>query len=120
MKETDVPMDGLPMRVISQVVNQTIVLTRLGLLEHLTATGIYMEYQSRTKCLTLSINYEYLPSLKKMVEDCPTSYLTALLPRQRSLGFGVNMWGVISTATTHILALRKKAMQMARSLISQC
>ena len=119
LKETDVPMVGLPMRVISLVASQTIFLTRAGLLEHGIATGIYMEYQSQTKCLTLQINYESLPSLKKTMEELPTSYLMGLLPRRRSLGLGVNMWGLISTLTICTLALRKRAMQMARSLISQ-
>ena len=114
LKETNVAMAGLPMHVISLVAFQTIYLQKiLESSEGLTLTGIYMEYQNQTKCLTLQTNYDCLPSLKKMVAEFPTSYLMALLPARRSLGLGVNMWGAISTAIIFISALRARAIKMA-------
>lgn len=114
LKETNVAMAGLPMHVISQVVFQTILLTKLlGSAERLMLTGIYMDYQSQTKCLTLQTNYDFLPNLKETVAELPTSYLMALLPARRNLGIGVNMWGLISTATIFTAALRARAIKMA-------
>jgi len=120
--KTEIPAQtaGLRMQDMCQLVSLTIYQTLLVtmLYERLTLTGICMEYRNQTKCLTLLTSYDYSPSLAKMVKDCPTSYLTALLPRPRSLGFGVNMWGLISTATTHILVLRARVILMARYLKS--
>ncbi len=114
LKETNVATVGLPMHVINLVVLQTILLTRLlGSAERLMLTGIYMDYQSQTKCLTLQTNYDFLPNLKERVEGLPTSYLMALLPARRNLGLGVNMWGLISTAITCTSALRARAIKMA-------
>lgn len=111
---------GLQMRDMSQLVSLTIYQTLVVamLYERLTLTGIYMEYQSRTKCLILSTKFDYLPSLKETVAELPTSYLMALLPHRRNLGLGVNIWGVISTAITHILALRARAIKTARNFPS--
>lgn len=111
---------GLRMQDMSQLVSLTIYQTLLVamLYERLTLTGIYMEYRSQTRCLTLSTKFDYLPSLKETLEDCPTSYLTALLPARRKLGLGVNMWGLISTVIMHTSVLRARAIKMAHRLTS--
>jgi hypothetical protein len=111
---------GLAMSVIQRVLLTTILIQRLAMsCEPVILTGIYLERKSPTSCLTLQIRFDSMQNLRKMEAESRILSLTQELHRVRKLGLGVLILGLTATLITCTLALPRRAMQMARSLISQ-
>jgi hypothetical protein len=109
-------MDGSAMSVMHRVLLTTILMNKVSS-EPLMLTGIYLERQSPTSCLTLQTRFDSAQSLA--IRELVTLSSMAESHRLRSLGLGVLTLGLISTIIIAISALPRRAMQMARSLISQ-
>lgn len=112
---TNVATAGLQINVIKRLAFLTILLTK-ELSEPWILTGIYMEYQSQMKCLTLQINYEFLP---KKIKDSSILYSTARLPAPNHYGVGDRIRALISTATIFTVLSLSKAIKMVRRSISR-
>jgi len=106
--------DGLATLVIKHVLLTTILMQKVSS-EPLTLTGIYLARQSQTSCLTLRINYDSVQNVAR--KELVTLSSMAESHRLRRLGLGVLTLGLISTIIIAILALPRRAMQMARSLM---
>ena len=108
--------DGLAMFVINRVLLTTILIQKVSS-EPLILTGIYLERQSPTTCLTLQIRYDYA---QRPISELPTSYSTAkLLPLAWAFA-GENIREAIRTTIIAMFLSVQRAIQMVRSLISQC
>jgi hypothetical protein len=108
-------MGGLAIPVIQRVLLTTILINKVSS-EPLILTGIYLERKSLTSCLTLQIRYDTQQSLTSALL---TSYSQArLLP----LAWGGAGASIVESIRMTIIATSlslRRAMQIARSLISQ-
>jgi hypothetical protein len=108
---------GLAIPVIQRVFLITILMQKVSL-EPLILTGIYLERQSLTSCLTLRIRFDSLQSLTQ-ASVLRTSFSQAKLHR---LAWGGVSESILELTRMTIIAISlslSRAMQMARSLISQ-
>jgi len=108
---------GLATLVIKHVLLTTILMQKVSS-EPLTLTGIYLVKPSQTSCLTLRINYD---SLQNVINQnaCLMSSSKVGLHRLAWAGAGASILEAINTTIIAIFLSLRRAMQMARSLISQ-
>jgi hypothetical protein len=116
LRETNVQTVGLPMHVTYRLASQIILLMKMGYVEQLTLTGIYMEYQSQTKCLTLQTKYEQPPRLETAVS--PILFLMEKSRQAKKGGLGENIRALTSITIIAIYLSLSKAMRTVRRLRS--
>ena len=114
---------GLATLVIQHVLLTTILIGKmqpmaLPMSERLILTGIYLERQSLTSCLTLRIRFDSLQSLTQ-ASVLRTLSSQEKLHRLAWGGAGASILESIRTLSIAISLSLSRAMQMARSLISQ-
>jgi hypothetical protein len=108
-------MGGLATIVMHHVLLTTILMQQVSS-ERLILTGIYLERQNLTSCLTLRIRYDTQQSLNSAL--LTSSSQARLLPLAWG-GAGASILESIRTLSFAISLSLRRAMQMARSLISQ-
>jgi hypothetical protein len=116
-QEISPAMAGLAIIVIQRVLLTTILMQRVSS-EPLILTGIYLERKSLTSCLTLQIRFDSLQSLTQ-ASVLRTSFSQEKLLR---LAWGGVSESILESIRMTIIAISlslRRAMQMARSLISQ-
>ena len=109
---------GSQMLAMSQVVNLTmfhwLIAAQLG---QSILTEMYLVKRNQTSCLILLNRFDF--AQKPEISESRTSYLTAASHRLAWAGAGESIRESILITITAIFLSLQRAMQMARSLISQ-
>jgi hypothetical protein len=108
-------MVGLATLVTQHVLLTTHLMQQVSS-EPLILTGIWLDGASLTSCLTLRIRYDSRRELE--IRELVTSYSMERLPQEKPYSVGSLIVESIRILSFDMSLLLRRAMQMARSLIS--